>query len=119
MIFRYQRRKIIIGNHWQSLALFDNHWQSLAIFRQSLAIKPIWAIKNSAFPPLLHSFIEEYHADDEYIFWPDLASSHYANETTKWLIQHKVKFVPKQVNPPNIPKATLVKHLVSKILAKI
>ena len=67
----------------------------------------------------LHSFIEEYHADDEYIFWPDLASSHYANETTKWLIQHKIKFVPKQVNPPNIPKATLVKHLVSKILAKI
>ena len=60
MIFRYQRRKIIIGNHWQSLgnhwqslAIFGNHRQSLAIFGQSLAIKPIWAIKNSAFSPLV------------------------------------------------------------------
>ena len=29
----------------------------------------------------LFSFIEEHHTCDEYIFWPDSASSHYANET--------------------------------------
>ena len=31
----------------------------------------------------LRSFIEEHHADDEYIFWPDLVSTYYANETTQ------------------------------------
>jgi hypothetical protein len=50
-------------------------------------------------------FIQTHHAGDEYIYWPDLASSHYANETTQWLLQHKIKFVPKQVNRPNIRKA--------------
>ena len=29
----------------------------------------------------LRSFIEEHHAVDEYSFWSDLASSHYANKT--------------------------------------
>jgi hypothetical protein len=53
----------------------------------------------------LLSFIEAHHAHDEYIFWPDLASSHYANKKTKWFCQHKIKFIPKQVNPPSVPKA--------------
>jgi hypothetical protein len=50
-------------------------------------------------------FIQTHHAGDEYIYWPDLASSHYADETTQRLLQHKIKFVPKQVNPSNIRKA--------------
>jgi hypothetical protein len=35
--------KAIIGNHWQSLTIIDNQQ----------AIKAIWAIKNSAFSPLI------------------------------------------------------------------
>jgi hypothetical protein len=31
--------------------LTADHWQSLAIIGNQLAIKAIWAIKNSAFPP--------------------------------------------------------------------
>ncbi|CAM4849386.1 unnamed protein product [Rotaria magnacalcarata] len=53
----------------------------------------------------LRLFIEEYHAGDEYIFWPDLASSHYADKTTRWLHEQNIKFVPKQDNPPNVPQA--------------
>ncbi|CAF2010727.1 unnamed protein product [Rotaria magnacalcarata] len=34
----------------------------------------------------LHSFIDEHHASDEYIFWPDLASSHYAHKIVQWLL---------------------------------
>ena len=49
-------------------------------------------------------FIGEHHTDDKYIFWRHLASSHYANKTTQWLHQHKIKIVPRQINPPNIPK---------------
>ena len=67
----------------------------------------------------LHSFIEEYYADDEYIFWPDLASSHYANEMTEWLIQHKIKFIPKQVNPPNIPKARPIEDFWSTLAGNV
>ena len=30
-------------------------------------------------------FIEEFHIDGNYIFWPGLASAHYSNETQAWL----------------------------------
>ncbi|CAF3331247.1 unnamed protein product [Rotaria socialis] len=53
----------------------------------------------------LIKFINKYHINDKYIFWPDLAGSHYANKTTDWLNERKVSFVPKDVNPPNVPKA--------------
>ncbi|CAF4652187.1 unnamed protein product, partial [Rotaria sp. Silwood2] len=50
--------------------------------------------------PKLLKFIEKHHLDDKYIFWPDLASSHYANTTSAWLNEQKVPFVPKVANPP-------------------
>jgi len=50
-------------------------------------------------------FIETYHSHDDYVFWPDLSTSHYANETTQWLLEHQINFIPKQTNPPKVPKA--------------
>jgi hypothetical protein len=57
MTFPHRRREIIVGNHWQSSAIIGNHWQSLAVIGQSLAIWAIWAIKNSAFSPLIFFLI--------------------------------------------------------------
>ena len=37
-------------------------------------------------------FIQSTHQDDEYAFWPDLASAHYSKETTSWLDKN-VKYV--------------------------
>ncbi|CAF4988857.1 unnamed protein product, partial [Rotaria sp. Silwood1] len=64
-------------------------------------------------------FIETYHSHDDYIFWPDLATSHYANETTQWLIQHQIKFIPKQVNPPKVPKARPIEDFWSILANKV
>ena len=38
------------------------------------------------------------------IFWPDLASSHYARVSLEWLKSNNVDFVPKELNPPNSPE---------------
>ena len=38
------------------------------------------------------------------IFWPDLASAHYAKSTLKLLKDNGVKFVEKGENPPNAPE---------------
>ena len=67
----------------------------------------------------LRSFIEQHHTDDEFRFWPDLASSHYANKTTQWLLQQKIKFVAKQVNPANVRKARLVEDFWSIFADKV
>lgn len=50
-------------------------------------------------------FINEHHKNGDYLFWPDLASSHYANEVIDFLDRENVNYVPKVKNPPNVPEA--------------
>lgn len=38
------------------------------------------------------------------LFWPDLATSHYAKTTMKWYQDNNVVVVPKDANPPNCPE---------------
>ena len=46
-------------------------------------------------------FIEKYHLQDEIIFWPDLASSNYAESVCDFLIESKIE---KYENPANLPE---------------
>ena len=48
-------------------------------------------------------FIEKEHRESNIMFWPDLASAHYANSTLQLLESLHIPFVPKTSNPPNIP----------------
>jgi hypothetical protein len=49
-------------------------------------------------------FIKAYHENDEIVFWPDLASSHYAKDTIDFLKSNNIDFVDKSSNPPNAPE---------------
>lgn len=49
-------------------------------------------------------FIHEHHPDFNYVFWPDLARAHYANDTQAWM-EENINFVAKSSNPPNVPQA--------------
>ncbi|CAF0991596.1 unnamed protein product [Rotaria magnacalcarata] len=69
--------------------------------------------------PKLLAFIRRYHADNNYIFWPDLASSHYPKTTITWLNEQNIHFVPKQVNPPNLPKAKPIEDFWSILADKV
>lgn len=60
--------------------------------------------------PKLKQFIDKYHAHDKIMFWPDLASCHYAKNTLDWLTKQKVPFVPKKDNPPNVPQARPIEN---------
>lgn len=41
---------------------------------------------------------------DQTLFWPDLASCHYASSVLQWYSKENVNFVSKQHNPPNCPE---------------
>lgn len=41
----------------------------------------------------------------KYVFWPDLASSHYANKVINHLRENHIVFVEKNDNPANLPEA--------------
>jgi len=50
-------------------------------------------------------FINAHHNSSEYVFWPDLASSHYAKKVVNFLKEQNIQFVPKDINPANLPEA--------------
>ena len=58
------------------------------------------SIKN--FHKRIYIFIREHHPDSKYVFWSDLVS-HYSKQTVAWMDEN-VKFVPKEINPPNLPR---------------
>ena len=50
-------------------------------------------------------FIKEYHSDGNWVFWPDKASSHYANKVISSLNAENIIFLPKIDNPSKLPEA--------------
>jgi len=60
--------------------------------------------KNDCIKNKLIPFIKKYHSDGQYIFWPDLATSHYAKSVTDYMKAENVNFVQKNDNPPNLPE---------------
>ena len=54
---------------------------------------------------ILILFINQLHDSSEYVFWPDLESSHYAKNVVNFLKEQNIKFVPKNINPANLPEA--------------
>jgi hypothetical protein len=49
--------------------------------------------------------IRSNYEQGEYVFWPDKASSHYANKVINHLRQEQIGFVEKEENPSNFPEA--------------
>jgi hypothetical protein len=48
-------------------------------FKASLAVNKEVYISKCV--PVLHKFIQKHHKNEKIVFWPDLASAHYANDT--------------------------------------
>jgi hypothetical protein len=63
-------------------------------------------------------FIREYHQDSNYLFWPDLSTAHYSNANKAWMNEH-VNYVPKDSNPPNVPKARPIEDFWGDLTQKV
>ena len=57
--------------------------------------------------------------DDNYVFWPDKASSHYAKPVIRCLCEEGVNFVEKEDNPANVPKARSIKDFWSILKGRV
>ena len=49
-------------------------------------------------------FLEKYYPNKDYLFWPDLATAHYAKTTTDVYSENSINYVLKDGNPPNTPQ---------------
>ena len=61
------------------------------------------------FKKRLLPFIHDKHSNGNYLFWPDLATSHYAKDCLTWMSEN-INFVPKDMNPPNVPQARPIEN---------
>lgn len=61
--------------------------------------------------PKLKAFIDEQHKDGKYWFWPDKAKCHYSNATKKFYGENKIRYVPIENNPTNLPQARPIEDL--------
>ena len=80
----------------------------------SKAIYEINFIKRRLVP-----FINAHHADGNYIFWPDLASSHYAKTVTNCYETHNINFIQKVDNPPAVPKCRPIEDFWAILKSKV
>ena len=53
------------------------------------------------------------------MFWPDLASSHYATSVQQHLQTEKIRFVPKNRNPANVPKVRPIEDFWGLLKQKV
>ena len=54
-------------------------------------------------------FIDSKHKREDVLFWPDLASCHYAGQTQDFLEREGIPFVPKEQNPLVAPSCALLR----------
>jgi hypothetical protein len=73
-------------------------------FRESALAINRYVYCDESLDPYLLPFIKKYHRNNQYVFWPDQASAHYAKEVIDWLNSKKIEFVPKYLNPANALK---------------
>lgn len=53
------------------------------------------------------------------VFWSDLASCYYAGKVTDWLKAKKVDFLPKDMNPANVPQLRPIEKYWAKMKRKM
>jgi len=67
----------------------------------------------------LVKFIKRYHSDQNFIFWPDLASAHYARETLAEFERLNITVIPKDSNPPNVPQLRQIEIFWANLKRKV
>jgi hypothetical protein len=73
---------------------------------------------NECLEKKLLPIIKKHYPDNNYIFLPDLATSHYAKATVKWMSKN-VNFVEKDLNPPNVPQARPIENFWGCLAQKV
>lgn len=64
-------------------------------------------------------FINKCHGDGNYVFWPDLASSHYAKTVIECYEDYGINFVKKVDNPPALPECRPIEDFWSVLKGKV
>ena len=98
---------------------FGDKGISSPIFRESGFAISLEVYKNNCIKNKLIPFIKKHHSDGEYIFWPDLASSHYAKSVQNYMNEKKINFVKREEDPTNVHECRPFEDFWSVLKGKV
>ena len=64
-------------------------------------------------------FLREHYPNDNYVFWPDCATAHYAKYTIKIYNNYNINFLKRDQNPPNVPQLRKIETFWAHRKAKV
>ena len=64
-------------------------------------------------------FLTKHHSDGHYVFWPDLASAHYGQDSIAAFNAGNVHYVKRLENPPNVPNLRPIELFWAHLKAKV
>lgn len=64
-------------------------------------------------------FINAHHSDGQYLFWPDLASAHYAKTVLDYMNKNNIHFVTRIENPPAVPECRPIENFWTNFKGKV
>ena len=64
-------------------------------------------------------FVDKYHSNGNFLFWPDLARSHYSKIVQQRLNEKNIPYVSLVDNPPNVPQARPIEVIWTILERKI
>ena len=82
----------------------SNKGMSKPVFRESGYSVNQEIYLNECIKKKIIPFIEKYYFDSEFIFWPNLAASHYAKTIVYYMGDKNFDFMKKEDIPENLPE---------------
>ena len=93
----------------------SNKGVSEPYFRKSGLAVNQHVYKNDCLRSIFLPFIKKHHQNDDCVFWPDKASSHYAKSVVQFLNADNIPFVPKSRNPTNLPQCRPIEDFFGQL----
>ena len=102
---------------------FEDHIMLWLCFSEKVSSKPYFLNKGISMSQYNYlkeciqkrvmPFIRQYHAANNYIFWPDQAKALYTKSVINYLNEHNVNFVRKNDNPVIVPECRPIENFWS------
>ena len=100
------------------MAVFLKWISSVYLHRSKTAIDTETYL-NECIRKRLIPFIDRYHTGDSILFWPDLANAYYARKVQAFSTAHRINYVKRERNPPNVPQARPIETIWTRLEQRI
>ena len=87
-------------------------------FKSGLAVNQ-YVYRDECLSKFLIPFINKFYRAYRYVFWPDLASSHYSKLVQQYLNENNIQYVPKLTYQTNVSKARPIEDFWAILKQKV